>query len=86
MSDRYNQEIVDLKIFFAEQTAAFPPIEITDEQRRVGIDALPEAYRSLNLSAFNKWLTERNYELSYNQSCIAMFAALHEKRENYGTV
>lgn len=81
MSERYYQEIADLQKYFEAQIATFPPIQISEEQKRVGIDALPEVYRSLNLFAFNKWLTERNYELSYNQACNAMFAALEKKTE-----
>lgn len=81
MSERYYQEIAGLQRYFAEQIKTFPSIEITDEQRRRGIDALPEIYRSLNKFAFDKWLMERNYELSYDQACNAMFAALREKAE-----
>lgn len=79
MSERYYQEIADLQEYFETQIADFPSISITEEQKRIGIDALPEVYRSLNSFAFNKWLTERNYELSYNQACNAMFAALEKK-------
>ena len=79
MSERYYQEIADLQEYFEAQIAGFPSISITEEQKRIGMDALPEVYRSLNSFAFNKWLTERNYELSYNQACNAMFAALEKK-------
>lgn len=81
MSERYYQEIADLQKYFEAQITAFPPVSITEEQRRGGIDALPEVYRILNSFAFNKWLIERNYELSYNQVCNAMFAALEKKAE-----
>jgi uncharacterized phage infection (PIP) family protein YhgE len=79
MSKRYCQEIADLQKYFAEQIANLPAIEITAEQRQTGIDGLPEVYRKLNQFAFHKWLEEKNYELSYNQACNAMFAALEAK-------
>jgi len=76
-SEMYYQQIKDLQEWYELQLKSFPVLNISEADYKKGIDALPEAYRQLNLTAFNKWLNEKNYELSYSQSCSALFAAMN---------
>ena len=41
----------------------------------MGVDGLPSNLGALTARAGNIWSCERQYELSYNQFCIAFFEA-----------
>lgn len=75
-SDRYAQEVNDLRDYFAARLPVCGPITLTDEQRKVGVDSLVGLPKRLVSSACTEWLLTRGYDLSYNQVCCAFFAAL----------
>ena len=77
LSDRYIAETNALHYHFVAKMAELPPISLTEAARRVGTDCLPEGsqHRAMVDEAFQEWLTSRDYELSYNQMCIAFFMA-----------
>lgn len=77
-SQLYRQQIIDLTEWFTVRLRRMPFIRPTEAQKVRGIDALPQPYRDLAKEAFDLWLAERSYELSYNQMCIAFWSALPE--------
>lgn len=78
MSRRYGEEIDCLKEwFFARLAARSEPLTITNDQRRIGIDAMPDDIKAMANEAFNERLAE-GYELSHNQMCVAFFAAVDQ--------
>jgi hypothetical protein len=78
MSPHYRNQIADLTDWFAVRLKTMGPPRPTEQERIRGVDALPERYRKLTAEAFQVWLAERNYELSYNQLCIAFFMAAED--------
>ena len=72
----YVDHVDDLTAWFSKRLNLLSPVVYTREERDVGIDALPKHIRGLAKQAFDVWLKERNYELSYQQTCMAMFAAI----------
>lgn len=78
MSGRYSKEVADLRAWFAERLPALGPFTMSRDDYQAGVDKLPETHRDLRNQATNEWLTERDYELSYNQMCQAFFAAAND--------
>ena len=78
LSERYQKQIEDLTEYFKLRLPACGSINLTDDERKAGVDSLPESSLAAALvrSACTEWLLTRNYELSYNQVCCAFFAAL----------
>jgi hypothetical protein len=77
-SDNYQKQVNDLRAWFATRLPALGPIELSHAEIEGGIDSLTGEHKNLTDTAFNEWLTERNYELSYNQMCNAFFEAVCE--------
>lgn len=75
MSGRYSEEVDALRDWYAERLPALGPFTMTQGDYNAGTDRLPHSHSHLPRKAFNEWLTDRQYELSYNQSCQAFFAA-----------
>lgn len=75
MRGRYSEEVDALKAWYAERLPALGPFTMSQSDYDAGIDSLPESHTGLAQEAFNEWITNRKYELSYNQSCQAFFAA-----------
>ena len=85
MSELYEQQIKDLTAWFKDRIAAFDPFDMTRGDYKAGIDKLPKNYHGLTTEAFDLWLSEKHYELSYNQMCKAFFgAALELKKVRVG--
>lgn len=70
----YNKQVVDLTNWFYERLKG-ETIEITREDHKRGIDTLSPEFNQLAKDAFDEWGNDRDYELSYNQLCIAFFGA-----------
>lgn len=75
MSGRYSQEVTDLTKWFELRLPEAGPFTMSRDDYQAGVDNLPESHQWLVTKAMNKWLTDRSYELSYNQMCQAFFAA-----------
>jgi hypothetical protein len=75
VSDKYKQQIADLTDWFVERLPALGPVVLTEGEHKVGVDSLSGDHAELAREAFDVWLSERRYELSYNQTCNAFFAA-----------
>jgi hypothetical protein len=74
----YIKQINDLREWFKNELKSFPVLEMSRASYRGGVDSLPENYRQLTNRAFNVWLDEKRYELSYNQMCQAFFRAAND--------
>lgn len=74
MSERYKQEITDLQAWF-EKRLQGEQVTLTEAEYQAGTDSLPEPFKRMVQTAFDEWLTERRYELSYNQMCKGFFGA-----------
>lgn len=75
-ASRYEMEVRLLTNYFRERLAVCGPLAMTDERRKIGTDSLTGLHGDLVRGSFVEWLAMRNYELSYNQTCKAFFAAL----------
>lgn len=75
MSPLYEQAVKDLTAWYAERLPALGKVVITREQYGRGVDCLQPVHRELSKQAFTVFKTDRHYELSYNQDCIAFFNA-----------
>ncbi len=74
----YIKQINDLREWFKSEMKYFPILEMSQSEYSGGVDYLPENYGQLRDRAFNIWLNERHYELSYNQMCQAFFRAAND--------
>lgn len=74
-SREYGKEIDILAAWFHDKIEPWQHMEISEEQRKNGVDDIPEILKEITLEAFREWGRSRSYELSYNQTCIAFFAA-----------
>lgn len=70
----YGYQIDKLAEWFADKIAPWKHVEISKEQRSSGVDSVPDILRAIAEEAFREW-GARRYELSYNQTCVAFFAA-----------
>lgn len=77
-SKLYEQVIQDATTAFREKLAGHPPVVLSKEQYKSGIDALPEDLQNLTKEVSKQVGDERDYELSYSQLCSAFFAAAEE--------
>jgi hypothetical protein len=75
MSPQYEQEIINLRMWFIERLPALGNFTMTQAEYKFGCDFLPEPWKSLTAEAYKLWLSDRNYELSYRQMCEAFFYA-----------
>lgn len=75
MTERYTQEVNDLREWFKQRLPAFGKIVLTEDEYKAGTDSLKGFQADLVRAAFVEWLAMRRYELSYNQGCIAFFGA-----------
>jgi hypothetical protein len=75
MSNRYACELDSLTLWFRAALSCVPKFVITRQQYAYGVDSLPSYLKDVCNNAFHVWLTHRNYEISYNQMCIAFFSA-----------
>lgn len=75
--DNYRQQVLDLKEWFKKRLQG-ETVTLTTEEYASGTDSLPEPFKRMVQVAFDEWLTERKYELSYNQMCLAFFHAAQE--------
>lgn len=75
-SQRYQDEIKALTEYFSLRLPACGPLTLTPEERSAGVDSLKGLHADLVRGAFVEWIAIRDYELSYNQTCIAFFTAL----------
>lgn len=78
MSDLYIKQINDLQEWYEKELEKLPEFTMTEAEYKNGVDSLPEPYLSLTTEAFNEWLKEKNYELSYYQTCNAFFQAANK--------
>lgn len=78
MSPRYEKEVADLTEWFKAKLAELPEFKITQMEYNAGVDLTGPPYIKLAGEAFDEWLSKRNYELSYNQMCMAFFGAAKE--------
>lgn len=69
----YNQQIDDLCTWFTERLEKLPVVTMSAVDYSRGTDSLTGEHAAMVKEAFDVWLTERNYELSYNQICMAFF-------------
>lgn len=75
MSPLYEQQIVDLRVWFIQRLPAMGDFTMTQDEYKIGCDFLPDPWKALTTEAFNLWKSERGYELSYRQMCSAFFYA-----------
>jgi hypothetical protein len=75
MTQRYHDEITALTEWFMARLPALGGLELTKAERAEGGDSLKGPHEELWREAFYSWINDRHYELSYNQMCIAFFAA-----------
>jgi hypothetical protein len=78
MSKRYKQEVADLSQWFLDKMAPLPPLKVSQAQVNIGTDMLKGQWKTLVKTAFDSWLNEREYELSYNQMNVAFWWAAKE--------
>jgi hypothetical protein len=76
----YQDEVKALTEYFTARLPVCGPLTLTDAERSRGVDSLKGLHSDLVRDAFVEWLAIRNYELSYNQTCIAFFTALEEAK------
>lgn len=76
--ESYTKQINDLREWFKNEMKFFPVLEMSQAEYKGGTDNLPENYALLRDRAFNIWLNEKRYELSYNQMCVAFFRAAND--------
>jgi len=77
MNEKYILMIELLTHWYEENIKYFPSIKLTEEGYKAGTDSIKEKeYIAVINHAFHKFLYEFKYELSYNQSCNAFFAAM----------
>ena len=74
----YFGQVDALTEWLTERLNRLSPVVYTQEERDVGVDALPKHIRGLAKQASDIWLNERQYELSYSQMCTAMFRAIDQ--------
>jgi len=76
-SPLYHKMTTELDAWFvARLTGRAESIRMTPESYRVGCDALKEGdLRAMVKEADEVWKKEKNYELSYSQTCVAFFGA-----------
>lgn len=75
MSGRYSKEVNDLIAWFEERLPEKGAFVMSQADYQTGVDALKSPQHSLVNVAFTEWLSARQYDLSYNQTCQAFFAA-----------
>lgn len=76
---RYDDEISVLIEYFKKNLATHEPFSMTEEQFQSGCDGLEsESLKQMIHDTFELWLSDREYELSYNQMCIAFFTVAIE--------
>lgn len=75
MSREYAKQIDDLREWFKQRLPALGKTSLTDDEWKAGTDSLKNYHADLVRGAFIEWLTMRQYELSYNQMCVAFFGA-----------
>lgn len=73
MSENYLDQIDTLTKWFKDRISC--PIKLTETEYKIGVDALIGYPRKLTKTAFQLWLTTKQYELSYSQMCVAFFRA-----------
>lgn len=78
---RYRKELHNLTLWLRAALSCVPEFTITCQQYLYGVDALPSYLKDICNNAFHVWLTHRNYELSYNQMCIAFFSAAEDNNK-----
>ncbi len=78
MSPMYHKQIADARDWFKIEMATLPVFVPSEAEYVNGIDRLNEPYAALTKRAFDEFLNNRNYELSYNQLSLAFFAAADE--------
>lgn len=71
----YGYQIDELAEWFTDKVAPWKHVEISKEQRNSGVDSVPDILRAIVEEASREWGAVRKYELSYNQMCVAFFAA-----------
>jgi hypothetical protein len=81
MTTLYYQQITDLTNWLKVRLPALGPFSPTPHQRIIGLDVFPEPFKKLQQEAFELWLSEREYELSYSQVCNAFFLALEDSEK-----
>lgn len=77
-SSHYGKQIDDLIAWFTNRIKDRAPIQLSEDEYRMGVDKLPDDLKELTKEAFSIWLNEKRYELSYNQVCIAFFEAAYQ--------
>lgn len=78
MSPNYHQQIEELRDWFKAKLAALPEVVLTKYEYSAGTDSLKAPHAPLTKQAFDEWLAQRNYELSYNQMCSGFFTAARD--------
>jgi len=71
---RYADEVAALTAWFRPKLEG-QTLRISAAQHHQGTDGLPEPFHGMVTEAFDEWLYNRNYELSYNQMCVAFYGA-----------
>jgi hypothetical protein len=74
-SEKYNTEVSVLVDYYCQRLPACGPIALTEAEYKRGVDSLAGLHADLVRGSFVEWLSQRNYELSYNQTCSAFFTA-----------
>lgn len=72
---RYTEEVGQLTGWFRNRLEPLNAFQMTEEDYQRGVDKLPKNLNALTREAFQHWLTQRKYELSYSQTCSAFFGA-----------
>lgn len=75
MPPEYYKHAKDLEQWFTDRLPALGKFKITYTELQRGCDSLSEPWQSLVKEAFDYWLSECRWELSYRQMCCAFFAA-----------
>jgi hypothetical protein len=74
-SELYNKQVTDLTAWFTVRLNDTPRRSISKSDYLMGVDSLPEQLSVIVKEAFDTWIRDRKYELSYNQMCNAFFQA-----------
>lgn len=74
-SERYTSEVEALTEYFKERLPVCGAVVLTKDEYGAGTDSLTHPHKMLVGGAYVEWLAKHNYELSYNQGCVAFFAA-----------
>lgn len=78
MSERYEDMIIWARDQILSRLGDLDPPDISNF-KAVGWDGLSQPYKDLMMGIFRDALEKENYELSYNQTCRALYQAFQAK-------